>query len=154
VVDKALREEITSILRAASHMTLATVRSDGFPQATTVSLANEGLTIFFGCREGSQKAANLARNGKVSVAISLPFTRWDQIRGLSAGGIAHRIADDVEARKVSKLLLERSPETVEFAEYGMRGVQLYKIAPKVISVLDYRVGIGHSTLCSVGEVDR
>ena len=115
-MEKALRDEISSILEAASHMVLATVQADGFPQATTVSFANDGLTIFFGCREHSQKAANLARNHKVCVAMKLPFTMWDQIRGLSVGGIAHRIADDAEAKRISKLLLERSPESVEYAD--------------------------------------
>ena len=153
-MEKALRDEISSILQAVSHMTLATVRPDGFPQASTVSFANDGLTIFFGCREHSQKAANLARNHKVSVAINLPFTRWEDIRGLSMEGIAHRMTDDTEAKRISKLLLQRSPESIEYAGYGMVGVVLFKIAPKVMTVLDYRKGIGHSTLVSVSEHDR
>jgi hypothetical protein len=32
-----LRQEILSILKAAGEMTVATVRADGYPQATTVS---------------------------------------------------------------------------------------------------------------------
>jgi hypothetical protein len=36
-MDSDLREEILSILKASGEMTVATVRPDGYPQATTVS---------------------------------------------------------------------------------------------------------------------
>jgi nitroimidazol reductase NimA-like FMN-containing flavoprotein (pyridoxamine 5'-phosphate oxidase superfamily) len=35
-------------------LTIATLRPDGWPQATTVVYANEGLTIYFVCDPGSQ----------------------------------------------------------------------------------------------------
>lgn len=52
----ALREEIVSIMNEASDMTIATLRGDGYPQATTVSYANDGLTVYFGTAGASQKA--------------------------------------------------------------------------------------------------
>jgi hypothetical protein len=51
------------------------------------------------------------------------------------------------------VLLRRSPEAAEFANYGMVGVAIFTIAPKVITVLDYSKGIGHSTLVAVSEHD-
>jgi hypothetical protein len=36
-MDPALREEILSVLKGATDMTIATIRPDGYPQATTVS---------------------------------------------------------------------------------------------------------------------
>jgi hypothetical protein len=148
-MDKVLRDQISGILEAAHEMTLATVRPDGFPQATTVSFVNIGLDIFFGCREQSQKALNLARNRKVSIAISLPYDAWHQISGLSMGGTAERLRSGRGAEKVSRLLLEKSPETVFFAPYGMVGVAFFKIVPKVITVLDYSKGVGHATYVDV-----
>jgi hypothetical protein len=69
---------------------------DGYPQATTVSYVSDGLTIYFGCGEASQKARNLARNTKVSLTVTLtmrcswlaelheetgcPRRRWSTIR--------------------------------------------------------------------------
>ena len=44
-MDPGLRQEIVSILSDANDMTIATVREDGYPQATTVSYVNDGLTI-------------------------------------------------------------------------------------------------------------
>jgi pyridoxine/pyridoxamine 5'-phosphate oxidase len=153
-MEKALLNQVESILETANEMTLATVRPDGFPQATTVSFVNVGLNIFFGCREQSQKARNLAHNCKVSIAISLPYAAWDQIRGLSIGGIAKRVSSKSEANKVSRLLLKKSPETSAFAPYGMVGVVFFKIVPKVIALLDYSKGLGYSTVMDVGGHDR
>jgi len=66
MMDPGLREEILSILKSAGEMTIATVRPDGYPQATTVNYVSDGLAIYFGCAADSQKARNIACNGKVS----------------------------------------------------------------------------------------
>jgi pyridoxine/pyridoxamine 5'-phosphate oxidase len=67
-------------------MTLATIRPDGYPQATTVSYAHEGLTLYFGCAADSQKSRNLARVGRVSLRVNLPYANLGKIRGLSMTG--------------------------------------------------------------------
>src|SRR5215470_12591780 len=87
-MDPGLREEILSILKGAGDMTIATIRPDGYPQATTVSYVNDGLVIYFGCAAESQKARNLALNDKVSLTVTLPYFNWEEIRGLSLGGRA------------------------------------------------------------------
>ena len=50
-------------------MTVATNRPDGWPQATTVGYVNDGLKIYFLCSPQSQKAANLARDNRISLSI-------------------------------------------------------------------------------------
>jgi nitroimidazol reductase NimA-like FMN-containing flavoprotein (pyridoxamine 5'-phosphate oxidase superfamily) len=72
MMDPGLREEILSILRSAGEMTIATVRPDGYPQATTVNYVSDGLAIYFGCAAESQKARNIESNGKVSLTVTLP----------------------------------------------------------------------------------
>lgn len=42
-------------------MTIATIRDDGYPQATVVGFVHDGLTIYFGSDRNSQKAR---KNGK------------------------------------------------------------------------------------------
>ena len=59
------QKEILSLLDQHGIMTIATLRPDGWPQATTVGYANEGLTLYFLCGPESQKAANLARDERV-----------------------------------------------------------------------------------------
>ncbi|WP_262298246.1 pyridoxamine 5'-phosphate oxidase family protein [Microvirga sesbaniae] len=146
-MDARLRDEILSILDRASDMTLATVRQDGYPQATTVSFANDGLDIYFGCSEASQKARNIRRNGKVSLTINLPYADWGEIRGISAGGHADRLTDPQEIARAGQLLLQKFPQGIaEYASGALEGVAFFKVVPNVISVLDYRKGFGHTDL--------
>jgi general stress protein 26 len=152
-MNPALRDEILAILDGANDMTLATIRSDGYPQATTVSYAHDGLTLYFGCAADSQKARNLARVDKVSLTINLPHANWGEIRGLSMGGRANHIRDPREMEQAGQLLLRKFPEGIaEYASDGLEGVALFRVTPEVISVLDYRKGFGHTDLVrNLGE---
>lgn len=143
----ALRDEILAVLSGANDMTIATIRSDGYPQATTVSYANDGLTLYFGCGSDSQKAKNLARNGKVSLTINLPYANWSEIRGLSLGGRAEQVRDPREVERAAQFLARKFPDAVaEFASEGLEGISFFRIMPEVISLLDYRKGFGHTDL--------
>jgi len=148
-MDDRLRDEILSILDRANDMTLATIRQDGYPQATTVSFANDGLDIYFGCSEDSQKAGNIGRNGKVSLTINLPYANWGEIRGISAGGHATRLEDPQEIELAGHLLLQKYPQGIaEYASGPDTGIAFFKIVLDVVSVLDYRKGVGHRDLVS------
>jgi len=61
-MDEEIRNKILSLLNQHRIMTIATLRPDGWPQATTVGYVNEGLILYFLCYRDSQKAANLARD--------------------------------------------------------------------------------------------
>jgi len=56
-MDEKIRTKILNLLDQHRVMTIATLRPDGWPQATTVAYANEGLTLYFVCVPDSQKAA-------------------------------------------------------------------------------------------------
>ena len=60
----ATKRFILGQLKAHRNMSLATVRSDGYPQATTVAYANDGLTLYFACDRNSQKVRNLRRSSR------------------------------------------------------------------------------------------
>ena len=60
-VDEGTKRKILTLLDQHRIMTIATLRPDSWPQATTVGYANDGLTLYFLCGPDSQKAANLAR---------------------------------------------------------------------------------------------
>jgi nitroimidazol reductase NimA-like FMN-containing flavoprotein (pyridoxamine 5'-phosphate oxidase superfamily) len=68
-MDDTVKRRILSLLDEHRIMTLATLRPDGWPQATTVGYVNEGLTLYFLCGFDSQKAANIARDNRVSLTI-------------------------------------------------------------------------------------
>jgi general stress protein 26 len=114
-MNNGLKQKTLSILAGASDMTLATVREDGYPQATTVSYVNDDLTIYFGCAAGSQKAVNIARNYRVSLTVNLPYSSWEEIRGVSIGGRADRVTDPREMDRVGELMLRKFPQIAQYA---------------------------------------
>lgn len=77
VMDDAIRAKVLELLGQHRLMTIATNRTDGWPQATTVGYANDGLTIYFLCGPQSQKAQNIARDSRVSLTIGPRCLRSD-----------------------------------------------------------------------------
>ena len=148
-MDKELRDRILSLLDEHRIMTLATLRPDGWPQATTVGYVNEGLTIYFLCGLQSQKAQNLAQDNRVSLTIDHDTPNIMSITGLSMAARAFPITDRAEAEKVLRMLPLKYPEQAETFPLEMPKpgeVSLFRVVPVVISVLDYSKGFGHTDL--------
>jgi general stress protein 26 len=141
--------EIVEILAGANDMTIATLRLDGYPQATTVNYVNDGVTIYFGTGAETQKARNIAACDKVSLTVNLPYKTWDEICGLSMGGRAARLTDPREIAKVGRLILKKFPQGADFGPDDATSIALFSISPEVVSVLDYRKGFGHAELIMV-----
>jgi hypothetical protein len=93
-------------------MTIATLRPDGWPQATTVGYVNEGITPYFLCGWDSQKAANLAQDDRVSLTIDHDTPQVMEITGLSMAAHAELVLDREEASKVLRMLPLKYPEQV------------------------------------------
>jgi general stress protein 26 len=148
-MDSAQKQAIVDILSDAWDMTIATVRPDGSPHATTVNYVNDGVTIYFGTGAETQKAHNIAFNDRVALTVNLPYERWDQIRGLSITGRASRLVDPKEIAKVGRLILKKFPQGADFGPDDAASIALFSIAPQIISVLDYRKGFGHVELVRV-----
>lgn len=127
-------------------MTIATVREDGFPQATTVSYFNEGETIYFATSPDAQKAKNIANNDRVSVTINRPYNNWNEIAGLSIGAIARRVTDAEELAKASNLLMKKFPQAIDYATEDAGDISFFCLEPIVTSILDYSKGFGHTEL--------
>ena len=108
-MDDAIRKKILKLLAQHRKMTIATLRPDGWPQATTVGYGNEDLTIYFLCGPDSQKAANLARDDRVSLTIDDDSEQVMSIEGLSMAAHARAVTDSREAEKAMRLLVQRYP---------------------------------------------
>ena len=147
-MEETIRRKILELLDAHRVMTLATLRPDGWPQATTVGYVNEGLTLWFLCGLDSQKAANLARDDRVSLTIDHDSPDIMAITGLSMAAHAFPVTDRDEAEKVLRLLPGKYPghEPLPLPMPKPEDVRLFRIAPTVISVLDYSKGFGHTDL--------
>ncbi len=148
-MDSATHDKILAILDEATDMTIATVRPDGFPQATTVGYVHDGVTLYFGTAGDSQKARNIELCDKVSLTVTLPYDRWELIRAVSMGARATRLADKEEIAKVGRLMLKKFPQGADFGPEEADSIALFAVRPVVISVLDYRKGFGHTELIEV-----
>src|SRR6478752_8340577 len=92
-MNEDMKQKILTLLDQHRTMRIATLRPDGWPQVTTVGYANEGLTLYFLCGPDSQKAANLARDDRVSLTIDHDTPQVMEIAGLSMAARAQAVVD-------------------------------------------------------------
>ena len=147
-MDEAIRNTILALLDQHRIMTIATLRPDGWPQATTVGYVNEGLTLYFLCGPDSQKAANLARDDRVSLAIDHDTPDLMAITGLSMAAHAQAVVNPDEANRILRMFPLKYPEQIAVPMPTAEDVRIFRVTPTVISVLDYSKGFGHTDLVS------
>ena len=145
-MDDTIKPKIIDLLDHHRLMTVATNRPDGWPQATTVGYVNDGMTIYFLCGPESQKARNIARDNRVSLTIDHDVSDPMAITGLSMAAHAHPVIDPAELAKAMRLLGQRYPEYASFPMPKAEEIRVFRVEPKVISVLDYSKGFGHADL--------
>ena len=148
-MDASMHRRIVDLLDSHRIMTIATLRPDGWPQATVVGYVNEGLTLYFLCGLDSQKAANIARDERVSITVASDADDVMRITGLSMAARAHPVLDPAEAARIIALLPSRYPlQTVPlpFPMPTPEQVRIVRVQPTVVSVLDYTRGFGHTDL--------
>ncbi len=148
-MDETIKGKIIELLDHHRLMTVATNRPDGWPQATTVGYVNDGPTIYFLCGPESQKAQNLARDNRLSLTIDHDVSDPMAITGLSMAAHSHPVIDPAELAKAMKLLAERYPEYAKYPAPKPEEIRVFRVEPKVISVLDYSKGFGHTDLVTV-----
>ena len=147
-MDKDQEKFILNLLKRHNYMVLATVRPDGFPQATKVGYANEGLDLYISCDKTSQKVKNLRKCDKVSATIDRDTNNWDKIKGLSLGGHAEVLRGKREREHAYAVLLKKFPEMESFPA-DEPAIAFVRVRPIVISILDYTQGFGHTELVKV-----
>ncbi|WEK47125.1 MAG: pyridoxamine 5'-phosphate oxidase family protein [Candidatus Andeanibacterium colombiense] len=144
-----IEAKILALLDQHRIMTIATLRADGWPQATTVGYVSEGLTLWFLCGLDSQKAVNLLRDSRVSITIDHDTPDMLAITGLSLAAHAVEVRDSAEAARVIGRLPGKYPEAAAAPPFPMptpEQVRVFKVTPIMISVLDYTKGFGHAEL--------
>lgn len=155
-MDASIRAQIIGLLDEHRIMSLATLRPDGWPQATTVGYVNDGLTLYFLCGRDSQKAQNLSRDARVSLTIDHDVSDPMAIKGLSMAARATLAPDQSQMQQMMRgMLPKKYPEyAAAMATMDLSGVAIFKVTPDVISVLDYSKGFGYTDLVTVSSDDR
>ena len=147
-MEQEIKRKVLALLDQHRVMTIATLRPDGWPQATTVGYVSEGLTLYFLCGLDSQKAANLAHDDRVSLTIDHDTPDLMAITGLSMAARAQLVTDQAEAERVLGLMPLRYPAQTKLPVPMPKpgDVRIFRLTPTVISVLDYSKGFGHTDL--------
>jgi nitroimidazol reductase NimA-like FMN-containing flavoprotein (pyridoxamine 5'-phosphate oxidase superfamily) len=147
-MDEVLKAKIEGLIDEHRIMTIATLRPDGWPQATTVGYGNEGMAIYFLCGLESQKAANIDRDDRVSATIDNDVDNVMAITGLSMAAHARPVTDPAEAQKALALIVGKYKVMPDFPldMPTPDQVRLFRLEPVVFSVLDYSKGFAHTDL--------
>lgn len=149
-----LRDKALTILKTCPDLALATLREDGFPQATTVSFVHDGLILYAGVGITSQKAHNMRRDPRVSITLTAPYESWDEITGLSMAAHSEEVSAEDEIEQIGQLMLARFPQIAEMDPPAEMGAAVFfRMTPTVLSVLDYSKGFGHADTVSVDDYD-
>lgn len=147
------KRQIIDLLDDHRIMTIATNRSDGWPQATVVGYANDGLIIYCFIARDGQKFANITRDPRISIAIANDYHQPLQIRGLSMSARVQVVEDRGEIDHAGQILLRRYPEYKVMPRPDPAAVPMLRITPEVVSILDYSKGFGHTDLVRVTQND-
>lgn len=147
------KRQIIDLLNQHRIMSVATNRADGWPQATIVGYANDGLIIYCFIGHDSQKYANIMRDPRISIAIANDYPQPLMIKGLSMAARAAEVQDQGEIDHATTILLARYPEYKVMPRPNPAVVPMLRITPEIVSILDYAKGFGHTDLVRVTDKD-
>jgi len=146
-MDSTLRVLILDVLAAHEVLALATLREDGWPQATTVGYINDGLTLFVATGADAQKVRNIRRDPRVSLTVNGAKAEWSRLQGLSMAARAEVLESRAEIQRVARLMKKKFASLADLSDPERdRGWAFLRIVPQMISVIDYTKGFGHSLL--------
>ncbi|MDQ2990475.1 MAG: pyridoxamine 5'-phosphate oxidase family protein [Pseudomonadota bacterium] len=150
-------ELATTILARANELTLATVRADGSPHASTVNFAGDGLVLYAAISIDGGKAHDLSGDDRVALTVNAPYDDWSGIQGMSIDGHAAFVTDPTELSFASALLLQKLPgyERIIAQPHVVPwpGMLFIRITPERLALLDYTKGFGHTELFDLRNQD-
>ena len=146
----AMEQKAVDILNRYRLMTIATLRPDGWPQATMVSYANDGLLLYFIISRQSQKFANIDRDSRVSIVVGRDFDDPAEIKALSIAANASEVRDPAQREKAIQLVLQRHPALGKLGGPNLKHSAVMRAYCSVVTILDYSKGFGHADLLTVG----
>ena len=145
-----MEHDAIAVLDRYRVMTVATLRPDGWPQATMVGYANQGLRLFFVVSRRSQKLSNVSRDERVSIAIGSDTRDPWAIEGLSMSARARVLQRAEDWDHGYALLRSRHPEFAALPKLNPESAAVIEARPELITILNYKKGFGHADTIQVG----
>jgi PPOX class probable F420-dependent enzyme len=121
--------DVRSLLEGANFGHVATLMPDGSPHSVAVWVGLEGDRVAFFTQTGSQKARNLARDGRIAISITdhgNPY-RTARIRG--------RLADKLEGDAALEVI-DRLSTRYTGQPFPMRSGVVYLIEPERVGFME------------------
>ncbi|WP_313004538.1 pyridoxamine 5'-phosphate oxidase family protein [Brevundimonas sp.] len=143
---------ILKLLDGQRLMTLASNRSDGRPQASTLGYLNDGLNLYFVTARDSEKLCNIIADPRVGVAVRGVAGEGEAV-GVSIDGRAEEVTDGDEVQRLNDLILARSPEISPWAPGG-DAVAVVKVIPEQVEAVAVVDGRSHAQTFSIGDPER
>jgi general stress protein 26 len=141
-------ELVEDMLLRGGDMTLASIRVDGTPHASTVNFASRGMAVYFAISIDSQKSHDIQHCARVAFTVNLPYHSWTEIRGLSVDGDASIVTDPEELDLAGTLLLKKYPQFASIisnlAQHPWPGMLFVRCDPVHVALLDYTKAFGHT----------
>jgi len=144
-----MEQKAVEILDQNRLMALSTIRPDGWPQATFVGYANEGLLLYFVVSRESQKFANIQKDDRVSLVVGRDFHDPSTIKALSVAAHASEVTDAMQRKRAVELLLDRHPGLRKLEPPHPSHSAVMRAYPAIVTILDYSKGFGHADLLTV-----
>ncbi len=116
---------------------LTTIGIDGYPHSVPIGYFRLGDEIYIGCRAGTQKLKNIARNPKVSLLVQSGGSRQD-IKGLMIQGDADVFTEPADLLRLGReaARLRGVPEN-ELPTEGRPGAAYIRVRPAKMISWDY-----------------
>ena len=137
-------ERALEILGSNELMAISTVRPDGWPQTTFVGYANDGFTLFFMIFRDSQKYSNIKADGRVSLAVGAEPPDMHFARAFYAAAIASEVTGAETRTQAWQILKARHSNLVGTPVPSVSTTAIMRAECLHMSVLDYRLGLGHA----------
>jgi hypothetical protein len=145
-----MQTEAIAILERHGVMALATLRPDGWPQATMVGYVNDDLILYFLISRSSQKFRNLSLDDRVSIAIGAEASDPKAITGLSMSAHVSEVRDEPYRTQFCDRLSARHSGYFDPQRLSFAGSALMRARPDIVTTVDFSKGLGHEDVITVG----
>ncbi len=152
--ESELQRRIIDVLDENQLMSLATLRSDGWPQVTVVNYFRDGRALYFLAARDSQKFQNIEHDPRVSIAIGGGLDHDGCVRAVS---MSARVAEVVQAHRISEinaLIRARPPERPFMPHPTSNSIAVFEARPEVVSLVDYSTPPGRRDLVRIVDAWR
>ncbi len=135
---KLSKDEVNAFLDSRpGWIALTTIGKDGYPHTVPIGYFRLGDDVLIGCRSGTQKLKNIARDPKVSLMLESGNTMQD-IKGVVIQGEAAVVSDAAELLELSRAAArKRGVAEGQLPQQPPRGAAYIRVVAKKYLSWDY-----------------